>query len=151
MKKIRFHKKIKKSLAMILALCLSIGVIPTVPMKTLKKAQAASKLVKVVWITNNVNQVQSPSTADVTYKKPSEMVGTSLRTDTIYCVKENVTISGSWNQAGLRVSSTAVLYIAKGCTLTVNRRTSHWEYRRRTAGDLSSKWYISYGYRRRYT
>lgn len=120
MKKIRFHKKIKKSLAMILALCLSIGVIPTVPMKTLKKAQAASKLVKVVWITNNVNQVQSPSTADVTYKKPSEMVGTSLRTDTIYCVKENVTISGSWNQAGLRVSSTAVLYIAKGCTLTVN-------------------------------
>lgn len=98
MRKNKIYQIAKQMLALVLTLSLVLGFTPAMPATT----------------------VQAESTGLQSVPLTSTMAGQTLSPNEIYCVEENVTINGSWNTPGLKVSQTAYIYIAKGCTLTVN-------------------------------
>lgn len=98
MRKNKIYQIAKQMLALVLTLSLVLGLTPAMPATT----------------------VQAESTGLQSEALTSAMAGQTLSSTKIYCVEENVTINGSWNTPGLKVSQTAYIYIAKGCTLTVN-------------------------------
>lgn len=100
MRKNKIYQIAKQMLALVLTLSLVLGLTPAMPATT----------------------VQAASTGNTRVELTSSMRGQSLQSGKIYCVENNdVSISGSTNQAGLYVSSgtTAVIYIAAGRTLTI--------------------------------
>ena len=96
MRKNKIYQIAKQMLALVLTLSLVLGLTPAMPATTV---QAASNGLPKEALTATANQ--------------------TLKSDRIYCVETNITINGGANQAGLIVGSTAYIYIAAGCTLTV--------------------------------
>ena len=96
MRKNKIYQIAKQMLALVLTLSLVLGLAPAMPATTV---QAASNGLPKEALTATANQ--------------------TLKSDRIYCVETNITITGGANQAGLIVGSTAYIYIAKDCTLTV--------------------------------
>ncbi len=96
MRKNKIYQIAKQMLALVLTLSLVLGLTPAMPVTTV---QAASNGLPKVELTNTAGQ--------------------TLASDKIYCVEKNVTINGGSNTPGLKVGSTAYIYIAKDCTLTV--------------------------------
>ena len=97
MRKNKIYQIAKQMLALVLTLSLVLGLIPEM----------------------SVTIVQAESTGLQSVPLTSTMAGQTLSSNNIYCVEENVTITGGTNQAGLIVGSTAYIYIAKDCTLTI--------------------------------
>lgn len=98
MRKNKIYQIAKQMLALVLTLSLVLGLIPEM----------------------SVTIVRAESTGLQSVPLTSTMAGQTLSSNKIYCVEENVTINGSWNTPGLMVGSTAYIYIAADCTLTVN-------------------------------
>lgn len=97
MRKNKIYQIAKQMLALVLTLSLVLGLAPAMPATTVRAAA------------NGLPKEELTNTA-----------GQTLADDKIYCVEKNVTINGGWDTPGLKVGSTAYIYIAADCTLTVN-------------------------------
>lgn len=97
MRKNKIYQIAKQMLALVLTLSLVLGLIPEM----------------------SVTIVRAESTGLPKAELTSDMAGQTLESDKLYCVEKNVTINGGCDTPGLKVGSTAYIYIAAGCTLTV--------------------------------